>query len=225
MNDAHLQPGLEGGIYSYREAGVLLGVSHQRVRRWADGYTFATKRGFKKSGPVLQTKREHKVLSFVELVELMYVREFLQLAVPLTHVRQTSEVLAQKLQCAYPFATAQLFVDGGKLLASNELKDLIQPDIGQIVMFSVNQIRPRVKFDEDSGYAYLFRPLGHERVVLDARIRTGEPTVSERHVPTRSIYRLWQAEGSLETVKSYFDLDLVDIQAAIAFESEVKFAS
>jgi len=33
-------PGLEYGIYSYAEAARLLGVTRQRLVRWADGYFY-----------------------------------------------------------------------------------------------------------------------------------------------------------------------------------------
>jgi hypothetical protein len=51
--------GLEDGVYSYAEAARLLGVSRQRLARWADGYFYPRRTGEGFSAPVLHA-HEHR---------------------------------------------------------------------------------------------------------------------------------------------------------------------
>ncbi|RYG44328.1 hypothetical protein EON79_15120, partial [bacterium] len=110
-----LAPGLEHGVYSYGEAAAVVGVSRERLRRWADGYTDKRKHDLGVKEAVLQSERRKGVLNFYELIELFFVREYVNLAVPLEQVRQTAKRLAERIG-PYPFASAELVVAGRELL-------------------------------------------------------------------------------------------------------------
>ncbi len=130
---AIVRPGLMYGVYSYQEAGRILKVSAQRVARWADGYSYPLRSGWGESTPVLQSDAHTKgVLSFPELMELFFVREFVALGVSLQHIRKTAEALAQE-HSPFPFTRLSIIVNGRELLIRETDEILRRPDIGQIV--------------------------------------------------------------------------------------------
>ena len=89
---------LEDGVYSYAEAARLLGITRQRLARWVDGYFYPRRAGEGFSAPVLHAPAHRRgVLTFPELMELFFVREFVALGVSLQHIRKTAEALAREV--------------------------------------------------------------------------------------------------------------------------------
>lgn len=219
-------PGLFQGVYNYTEAARLVGVTVQRLARWADGYTYTLKSGeYAASAPILQTARKKYkgVLSFRELIELFFVREYSALRVALPEIRRTAEHLAQVLG-PYPFVRANLIVSGRELLIKTAHDLLERPAVGQLVADFGEAFQHRVAFRDDMVAQY--RPPGYgEKILLDKQIRGGEPIVSEYGVPTRAIYALWEREQMLEPLAEYYELDLRDVSVAVRYESEWRLAA
>lgn len=220
-----LYPGLKHGAYTYREAAAIIGVTPARVKRWADGYAYKRRHDIGQKAPILQTSRDLKVLNFYEMIELLFVREYVELKVQLSTIRATAERLVPDFG-PYPFANAGLYVGGRDLLTPFEEGVSRRPDIGQLVSdFAVQKVKVRTLFDQKLKIVYAYTMPEHEKITLNARLKMGEPTVGARAVPTRSIYRLWVAEKALEPVCRYFDIDVSDVKAAIDFESKVRFSA
>lgn len=220
----NVSPGLYYGVYSYAEAGRILGVSPRRVARWVDGYFFPRKEGVGYSEPVLQAQAHQRgVLTFPELVELMFVREFTALGVPLPHIRATAQALAKEVG-DYPFTRKQVLVSGRELLVREAEQVLRRPDIGQLVADFAETLVKQVEIEGDTVRRYY--PSQFERLIyLDRAIRGGEPVVSERAIPTRVIYNLWARERDLERVAEYFELPLEAVSAAIRYEGEWRLSA
>lgn len=223
---ARIEPAYAHGIYSYKEVAGILDVSTARVRRWADGYTFPTRKGNGVSAPILQTKRRNGVITFPELIELHFVREFVALSVPLPQVRHAAEQLA-KVYGPLPFAHADLLVSGRELLArqgrgfhsEDRLANLIRPDIGQIVADFAAQFAQRVTLESNTVVRY--KPAEFEGVYLDSRIRWGEPVATDRAIPTRSVYMLWREEQDLGRVAEYFEIDSQEVSVAVRYHGRL----
>lgn len=217
------KPGLANGVYSYREAARLLNVTSQRVTRWADGYVFKLKLGSGQSRPILQTDRHQGVLSFAELIELFFVREYIGLGVQLQHIRATAEALAAKVG-PYPFSRSELLV-GGRLLFVEQAEGILErPDIGQLVADFAETITPRLRFDKGEAERY-FPPEFDEHIYLDKSIRGGEAVITEFAIPTRMIYALWEAERELLPVAEYFEIKDSDVSIAIRYEGQWRLAA
>lgn len=216
--------GLRNGIYSFREAAQLLSVSSQRVRRWADGYTFACKSGESKSGPILQTNRDTPVLSFPELIELMFVREYVSLGVSLQHIRATSEALAREVG-PYPFNSQQLLVNGKELIIRTAEEAFKRPDVGQLIFdYAENSLVRSLDFSNEMVCRYNI-PEYEKTIYLDRSLRGGEPAVSEFAIPTRIIFDLWEREESVDPVADYFALPEHLVMAAIRYEGQWRIAA
>jgi len=219
-----MQPGIHYGVYSYPEAARILGVSARRVARWADGYLFPLREGYGRSEPVLQARGHRRgVLTFPELIELMFVRDFVALGVSLQHIRATAQALAQEVG-DYPFTRKQVLVGGRTLLVRETEHILRRPDIGQLVADFAETLVKQVEIENDIVRRY-YPPQFNRLVYLDRAIRGGEPVVSERAVPTRIIYNLWERERDLERVADYFELPLDVVSAAIRYEGEWRLSA
>jgi uncharacterized protein (DUF433 family) len=225
-------PIIGDGVYSYRQAARLLSVTSQRVRRWAEGYTYQVKFGLKRARPVLQSRQHIRgILSFPELFELFFVKEFVALGVQLPQVRRASEWLAER--CGeFPFTNSEVFVEGGKVIASigevlveaaSAQSMFHYADVARLVADFAKQMRRKIEFVDDRVVRYY--PAVERIVYLDRRIRMGEPVAGKHAVPTRAIYDLWKAEQDLNAVKSYFDLSETVVSAAIRFEGELTLAA
>ncbi|GBC92131.1 hypothetical protein HRbin15_00595 [bacterium HR15] len=219
-----IKPGLIYGVYSYSEAARLLGIAPRRVARWADGYLFPLKHGRGYSAPVLQSYTHQRgVLSFPELIELMFVREFVALGVSLPHVRATAEALAQEVG-DYPFTRRRVLVGGRELLVRETEHILRRPDIGQLVADFAETLATQIEIEDDHVRRY-YPPQYARQIYLDRAIRGGEPVVSEHAIPTRIIYALWEQEHDLERVAEYFDLPIESISAAVRYEGEWRLSA
>ncbi|MCS7191150.1 MAG: DUF433 domain-containing protein [Fimbriimonadales bacterium] len=218
------KPGLRYGVYSYLEAARILGVSPRRVARWADGYFFPRKESMGRSAPVLQARAHQQgVLTFPELIELMFVREFVALGVSLQHVRATAQALAKEVG-DYPFTRRQVLVGGRELLVRETAEVLRRPDIGQLVADFAETLVKQVEIEGDRVRRY-YPPQYNGIIYLDIAYRGGEPVVSEYAIPTRVIYNLWEKEQNLERVADYFDLPLEAVSAAIRYEGEWRLSA
>ncbi len=221
--EAQIEPGLRNGVYSYPEAARLLGVATQRVGRWADGYTFQRKYDRGVSKPVLQTERHAGVLSFDELWELMFVKEYVALEVPLPQIRETAEVLAKEVG-AYPFSASRLLVQGRQLLVETADGVLKRPDIGQLVADYASVMSRHVEIRREHVGRYDIPDFG-KLVYLDKDRRGGEPVVSEQAIPTRVVFNLWEKEKQMESVAEYYGLPPEHVSAAIRYEGQWRVAA
>lgn len=219
-----MKPGIHHGVYSYPEAARILSVSARRVARWADGYFFKRKEGIGRSKPVLQAQSHLPgVLTFPELIELMFVREFVALGVSLQHVRATAQALAREVG-DYPFTRRQVLVGGRELLVRETNEILRRPDIGQLVADFAETLVKQVDIENDIVRRY-YPPQFDRLIYLDRAIRGGEPVVSEYAVPTRIIYNLWEQERDLKRVAEYFELPIEMVSAAIRYEGEWRLSA
>ncbi|MEQ1823552.1 MAG: DUF433 domain-containing protein [Fimbriimonadaceae bacterium] len=217
------EPGLRNGIYSYREAANILCVAPQRVSRWADGYTFPRKHGVGESRPVLQTSRQYRILTFLELWELMFVKQYIALGVKLPQIRGTAEALAKEVG-EYPFSRSDILVHGRQLLTKTADGFLKRADIGQLVADYAEKLVPHIELRQETVGRYNI-PEFKKVVYLDKDRRGGEPVVSERAIPTRLVYSMWEQEEDIKSVAEYYDLPEAQISAAIRYEGLWRLAA
>lgn len=222
MSPEREEPGLHNGVYSYPEAARLLGVAAQRVSRWADGYTFPRKHDRGVSKPVLQTERFQRVLTFNELWELMFVKAYVSLEVPLPQIRETAAMLAKEVG-PYPFSTSKLLVHGTNLLIETADGVLKRPDIGQLVADYAESLAKHIEIRKEHVGRYDIPEFG-TAIYLDKDRRGGEPVVSERAIPTRIVFDLWEKERDVSSVAEYYELLSDQVSAAIRYEGQWRLA-
>lgn len=205
------------GAYSYSAAARLLNVSAEKVRKWSKGYTRKVRYSEERRAyaPVLQTDHESGYVSFLELVELIYCREFRKLDVTLPTIRRAAENLAREVG-PYPFASRELLV-GGRRLVETLGDDLVLDAASQQIMLRVGEfLRPQVSFGDDARVGRLFAA-DATAIYLDPRVRFGEPVLASRPVPVQTVAKLFAVERDEERVAEYFRIAPLQVRQAVAF--------
>ncbi len=180
-------------IYMIAEAARLCGLSQGQVRRW-----------IRSPSPVVHTLRrvsKHGAmgLDFLDLIELRYVKAFIEAGVSWHVLRAVHERAAAMLRVDHPFATKTFLTEGHAILTR-----IAEPALPEIVAdrraFSrmVNRYlagEEGLDFD-DGGVAIRWWPMGKKRlVVIDPKRSFGQPIVSTEGVPTAVLYKAYLAES------------------------------
>ncbi len=218
--------------YSPTEAGRLAGLKPDRVRRWFRGYEYlyspagADSVQKVKQAPVVVRKgaRDSSHASFLDLIDLLFVKRFLEHGFSLQRIRRALTE-AENIVGGHHFAQRCYFTDGENIylqVKDGRAENLLQLLSGGqwVIADVIKHFATQVDFDERTGFAEKWFPDGkHGRIVLDPRVCFGAPTITGRGVRTANVYDLYQAESrDTAAVASWMSLDSPDVEAAVAFE-------
>jgi uncharacterized protein (DUF433 family) len=218
------------GVYASAEAARIAVLEPRRVRRWLAGYKFRGRDGSeRRSGPVFE--REHRgrrlALAFTDLVELLFVKGFLDEGVPMRVVRAVHTDAAREFQTPHPFTRKRFEHDGRTIIERVRLEDeerLVDRYTTQHLMTAVMQ--PLVRKLDYQGLdqeARRYFPLGADRpVVLDPRRSFGEATIVGRGVPTRVLFAASGTGSSAATLARWYGLEVVEVEAALEYERALR---
>jgi uncharacterized protein (DUF433 family)/DNA-binding transcriptional MerR regulator len=229
--DVHAKYGaLTAPIYEPAEIARLVGLTPSRVRRWLFGYHYRVgidKRD-KKQLPVIRrdSSNRYRYASFLDLIELLSVKSFLDKGLSLQRVRRACDEAAAVLKVDHPFARKRFFTAGDQIylelhdsLSAANLLQLLSG--GQWVIEPVIRgFAEQIDFDLDSDLASKWWPLGkNEHVVLDPLVSFGAPSIVGRGVKTSNVFDLYLAErGRAEIVAPWMSLTIAEVEAAVRFE-------
>lgn len=222
--------------YTVAETGRLVGLQASRVRRWLRGYEYdveqretSTTRRVRQVPVIHRGDNETPFASFLDLVDLLFVKKFLEAGVSLQKLRRAMEE-ADRLIGGHHFAQRSFFTDGRNIYMQvrdrgDALLELLTG--GQWVIAPViKHLATEVTFHDTTGFAERWFPLGPQAsVVVDPRVSFGAPTIVGKGIETANIYDLYLAEDErTETVASWLGIELKHVQDAVAFESRLKAA-
>lgn len=202
------------GIYTPREAAALLHERPGTVRRWAFGYRRARPGGSVRHAPLINTDlpvlEGKRAITFVELIELLYIRAFERAGASWGVIREAANVAAREFAERghqqgrnHPFAVRHFFMDpeGLLYLVLNEAADdeavvllrghgqhafpqLVKPYLDQID-FGLNDMASR------------WWPLGREGgISVDPEFSFGAPVVEEAGIAAKTLSDTWDAEAA-----------------------------
>ena len=215
------------------EAGRLVGLTAERVRRWLRGYQYSYGDAVRGQPPVvLQGSGPASAhASFLDLVDLLFVKRFLDHGVSLQKVRRALDE-ARELLGTNHFARQTFLTDGGAIFL--RLKEGAREGQGDAILELmsggqwviaplIRQLARQIDFSSPEGLASRWHPLGrHRPVVLDPEVSFGAPSIVGRGVKTINVHDLYMAEGqSLESVRAWWGLTDSEIRAAVDFERQL----
>lgn len=218
-------------MYSAPTVSRLIGLNVTRVRRWLMGYEYAypagSDFGFQKrhKGPVISRteKADSNCASFYDLIDLLFVKKFLEHGVSLQRVRKALKE-AEELIGGHHFAQRIFFTDGRNiyLKVKNDADALLELLSGGqwVIAGIIKQLAHQIDFDHPTGVAQRWYPLGPKGlIVLDPRISFGKPTLRGRGIATANVYDLFLGENeSIDRVGSWMNLESKEVEAAVKFE-------
>ncbi len=218
---------LDRPTYNASEAGRLAGLKPDRVRRWLRGYIFRHAGGARRQEPLVRRsdpKQPANYASFLELVDLLFVKEFLDEGVSLQQLRRALAEAAELLDITH-FARQVFFTEGKRIhlqIREKGGKALLQLQSGGqwVIAPVILELAKRIEFDDASELATRWYPRGPTgRIVVDPAVAFGQPTIERHGVATANVLDLYEAEGkSIEAVCRWWGLAPEDAEAAIEFE-------
>lgn len=204
------------GVYSVRDAARILGAHHNTVRRWLEPSDALVPRTFEPA--------DHSI-SFLELMEIHFIKMFRDAGVSLRAIRKASRAAARRFHTDYPFAVKRFDTDGRTIFATlvrEEDDEELVEDLrrGQYVFTHI--MRPFFrKLDYDSAEISRYWPLRKRgRVVLDPKRQQGRPIDSRSGVPTRALFQAVTAGNGqpVKTVADWFHVPEAAVRSAVTFE-------
>jgi uncharacterized protein (DUF433 family) len=225
---AELRRRLDRPTYPAAEAARLVGIGATRVRRWLSGYEYTYADHRRRQRPVLRrvTTKGSSYASFLDLVDLLFVKRFLDHGISLQKLRRALNEASSILDSDH-FARRTFFTDGRTVyLKVREQGDAILELLsgGQWVIAPIiEQLAEQIDFDDMTGLAERWYPLGSDGlIVVDPAISFGSPTLVGRGVPTANVFDLFMGEGQRTTaVSDWMGLHENEVLAAVAFEERM----
>src|SRR5712692_8238214 len=162
------------GLYTFPEAARIIGIKPAKLRRWVGQYRRKVPGAEYLSKPVISRyfqDGEH-VLTFLELVELLFVKLFREKGVSMPVIRKAAAEAARRFDTPHPFAVKRFDTDGHRVFAtlqqeSQDERLVVELGKGQLVLDTI--VRPFFRKLEyrNGGDALRYWPLHRDgRIVL-----------------------------------------------------------
>jgi hypothetical protein len=180
-------------VYTIAEAARLCGLPAAQVHRWIRSSSTVA------HIPRRVSKHGAMGLDFLDLIEIRFVKAFLDASVTWHVLRVGHERMAAMLRVDHPFATKTFFTDGPAILKRIAEPVLLEAAGSEVVFSEIVERyfagRESLDFDDDNMAARWW-PMGRKRlVVIDPERSFGQPIVSTEGVPTAVLYKAYIAES------------------------------
>lgn len=220
--------------YTLAEASRLVGISKGRIARWVRGYEYV----YEVSGELREgkqdavvhrtTNRESTYVSFLDLIDLLFVKRFLDKRFSLQKIRKSLDDARKYLETPH-FASSRFFTYGKKIFldasqAPTGAGNLIALLTGgqQALPHFIEQLSEKIDFEDVTGFGLANRwyPRGKEgHIVIDPLISFGKPTIIDSRLTTSNIYDAYLGENKkIESVTKWFNVPPTKIHSAVNFE-------
>ena len=222
------------GILPLVAAAVLLREKPETIRRWAFGHARTRPHRRVEQPPLIggetPSVRRSRELTFLELVELIYVRALRHTGVGCPAIRAAGLAAGRFLGTPHPFAMRPLYADPLRVFeaalgkreaaaltelrgAGTEIEKRVRPYLGQLD-FAVD------------GVASRWWPMGRQGgVVVDPAIASGAPVVDGTGIRADTIARavdeLREKFGALAVQRAakIFEIERDQVNVALGFEA------
>jgi len=217
------------GLYSLADAAQLLKAPPRSIRRWMDGYDYKQKENIHHVAPLwvpdIPKIDDQIELSFRDLIELRFVRAFLEKGIGLKAVRNCLEYARQCMHTGRPFSSGRFRTDGRTIFlesleaaAEPKLLDLKEKQyvFKQVLEQSFKDL------DLEGDIVTRWRPYrGKDSIVVDPLRSFGQPLASKSGVPTIVLAEAVKAEGSMARVAAMYEVEKSVVQDAVKFHQEL----
>lgn len=212
------------GIYSIPEASHIIGMPTARVRRWVNGYHSSTQNTHLPIAPSELPEIDGKVaISFSDLLELHFIKAFLDRGISLQKIRKAAKIAADILGVErHPFTEHKFKTDSKSIMHCVDAKMLnlnsSQYEFEGVIKQSLFQ-----GFVYTGNVAGAWRPSAKEKsVILDPKFALGKPIVEDTGIRTRAIYHAWLAEGQDQKIVAHmYKLTAKQVRDAVGFEKRM----
>lgn len=215
--------------YELGEVARLVGLDRPQVSRWLFGYSYRYRDSLRSQDPLMARHLDAQAIrqaSFLDLVELRAAKLFLDRGLSPQKVRRAFSE-AESVCGAYPFARHRLYAVGPRLFLELEgdrqgVSNLLELQTGGqwVIQPMMRRLLEQLDFDEQSGLACAWWPLGRKKPVLITPSRAfGAPTLKKHNIRTANVYDLYLAGGrNLAPVARWFGISQGEVAVAVSYE-------
>jgi uncharacterized protein (DUF433 family) len=214
------------GYYTVPEAARLLKLPPRSINRWLGGYRYregAEERWLPPLwAPELPALGDRLEIGFRDLIELRFVKAFIEAGLMLKTVRHCLAYARECVQDPRPFSTRRfktdgrtIFLEGLRTAADGELLDLKKRQY--VLKETIEQTFKDL--DIQDAVVARWRPFhGKESIVIDPERAFGKPIVTVYGVPTVALADAVAAEGSIHRVAYLYEVPGTVVRDAVNFE-------
>jgi uncharacterized protein (DUF433 family) len=222
-----------GGItdapaYFIAEAAHYLNLPSRTVRDWVCGRDYPTDAGQVRSAPLVKpADPEQSLLSFLNLVELHVIGSIRRVhRVKPRALRKAIDYLEKTFHSKHPLLNQKMLTDGKGLFIERYGNLVDISDDGQMrLREALEAYLQRVEWDENHIPIRLFpfTRTAYENapqlVVIDPRIRSGQPCIVGTRVPTSIIAERHKSGDSVSDLAADYGRTPEEIEEALRYES------
>ncbi len=160
-------------------------------------------------------------VGFKDLMEIRFVRAFLEQGVSWKTMRDAHVAAKAKLGTDHPFCAHKFATDGREILLkqAQESGDTCLINITNDQREFERIVSPFLKELEFDQGVTRWWPLGRARqIVVDPVRNLGQPTVNRSGVPTRVLALSVKTNGSIDSVAHWFEVAPEEVRDAVEFE-------
>jgi uncharacterized protein (DUF433 family) len=170
--------------------------------------------------------------SFMNLMEIRFVKVFVDAGVSLREIRRIMNEAAEILNVPHPFSTSVVFrTDGKKVVAEIAKRNGINIyDLKTKNYEMVHVVMASLKNDvlyNAKGDSIYWRPRKAiaPNVIVHPKFAFGKPILKQSRIPTNAIARSWTIEKNYWMVAAMFDIREKQVREAVAFEANLRQAA
>jgi uncharacterized protein (DUF433 family) len=213
------------GLYTPPEAAFYARLQTRTINRWLYG----NKAGKKVVSTQLAATGDEKIVTFLDFVQSLAIREIRSRhsRVDLDKIREAVD-LAEERGIPYPFAvkhTAYLFGDNIVLKINNQLIQASGSSRKNLVMKEVAQLYLKdLSFAPDTGLADAYTAWhgrSGKRVVMNPRIRFGEPVVESCGYTAQTLWEAYEIEGGIDEAADAYGVTKDEIELALEYQDHL----
>lgn len=221
---------IDVGFYTVPEAARLVHAHTSSVRRWLKGYRFPARGGTASSEPVFQPDlpvlEGRWALTFLDLVELLFIKAFREKGVSLPTIREAAKHASRVWQTSHPFSLKRLYTDGRSVFADVESRtgDEALMDLAKSQYQFSRVISPyleQLEFNPDGGAARWWPAGKNGRVVISPDVAFGRPVTQEKNIPTEVLYDAYETLESFGEVARWYEVSAATVRAAVRYEKSL----
>jgi len=215
-------------LYPAAEVGRLVGLNSARIRRWLEGYKYKYKEAVHRQSPVIHRREtvDTSYASFYELIDLLFVKSFINHGFSLQKVRSAFNEASDILETDH-FSRQCFFTSGNNIYlkvkeSGNAILELLSG--GQWVIAPIiEQLATQIDFDDSTELARRWFPPGFNRlIVLDPLVSFGSPSIFGKGITTLNAYDFYIAENeNINRLCKWMDIKQKEAQAAVDFEKNL----
>jgi uncharacterized protein (DUF433 family) len=221
------------GSYTAPEAARLLRTTSRNINRWLRGYSYRHDGEERQMPPLWQPQiareDDHLEIGFRDLIELRFVKAFVDEGVGLLAVRNCLKYARTCVDDMRPFSTQRFRTDGRTIFlesiersGESRMLDLKERQY----VFRDVIARTFRDLDIEANAVVRWRPFGGKQsIVIDPNRAFGQPIASKYGVPTVALAQAVDAEGSVEDVARLFEVPVSVVRDAVRFEELLKTAA